>query len=416
MSNQSILILLVTGSVLLSACDPGIEPGNIQEPGQSPFNSTNEVEPGGQEGFESDPIKSETISAAGGKSEHVDVLDITHLELGDNKISSSPQSGFVFSCRTDFNGGGPAATGWWLNGDGTWDLTKKAVVDGSVSWANEFSITPNGGKRTFSGNGLPDHTTGIFPVNPNDDAYTVDRNPNEIAPQRITLSLPASPSLSPSANCVGGEVGILLSGIAIFNAFDALGRDAAANEVQDGCDGHPQQNGYYHYHTLSECIEDTTVGHSALMGYAFDGFGIYGYYGEDGMEMTNSKLDECHGHSHTIEWDGQTVEMYHYHATREFPYTVGCFRGNPAVRGLSNGPGGRQAGTVQTQSQVETQLAGQAQADAGGQLPQAAINACHNQSAGAYCSFNDQNRTINGACGIPPQAAQLACMPQEGPQ
>ena len=86
MSNQSMLILLVTGSVLLSACDPGIQPGNIQEPGQSPFNSANEVEPGGQNGSDSDPTKTETISTVGGKSEHVDVLDITHLELGDHKI------------------------------------------------------------------------------------------------------------------------------------------------------------------------------------------------------------------------------------------------------------------------------------------------------------------------------------------
>jgi hypothetical protein len=89
------------------------------------------------------------------------------------------------------------------------------------------------------------------------------------------------------------------------------------------------------------------------MGYAFDGFGIYGYYGTDGKEVTNASLDECHGHSHAIEWDGQQVEMYHYHATREFPYTVGCFKGTPSVRALSAGedgqngqtqPGGQQGG------------------------------------------------------------------------
>ncbi|MFN8426725.1 MAG: hypothetical protein U0X87_10785 [Anaerolineales bacterium] len=36
------------------------------------------------------------------------------------------------------------------------------------------------------------------------------------------------------------------------------------------------------------------------MGYAFDGFGIFGYYGEDGSELTNADLDECHGHTHVI--------------------------------------------------------------------------------------------------------------------
>jgi len=51
---------------------------------------------------------------------------------------------------------------------------------------------------------------------------------------------------------------------------------------------------------LSKCITDTSTGHSALLGYAFDGFGIYGLYGESGKELTNADLDECHGHTHVI--------------------------------------------------------------------------------------------------------------------
>ena len=31
--------------------------------------------------------------------------------------------------------------------------------------------------------------------------------------------------------------------------------------------------------------------------------------------------------NHEITWDGEKVTMYHYHATHEFPYTVGCYRG-----------------------------------------------------------------------------------------
>lgn len=33
----------------------------------------------------------------------------------------------------------------------------------------------------------------------------------------------------------------------IFNAFDAQGRDATAYEIQDRCNGHPQQSGSYSY-------------------------------------------------------------------------------------------------------------------------------------------------------------------------
>ena len=103
-------------------------------------------------------------------------------------------------------------------------------------------------------------------------------------------------------------------------------------KVQDSCGGHPQNQGLYHYQNLSNCISDASTGkHSELLGYALDGFGIYGKYGEGGKEMTNADLDECHGHTHTITWDGQQLSMYHYHATSEFPYTVGCFRGSNVV-------------------------------------------------------------------------------------
>jgi hypothetical protein len=410
MPKKLILVMPVIGSLLLSACSSGIQTGKNQESSVAPEGSLINADSSEQGSIASDPSVTATISAPE-NSEHVDVLDVTHLELGDNKISSSPQQGFVFSCMTAFKGGGPAATGWWLNGDGTWDLTKKAVVDGSVSWTHEFSIIVSGDERIISGNGLPDHTTGVYPISSSDDAYKVDRNPNEITNQTISLTLPASPSLAASANCVGGEVGFLLSGVAIFNAFDALGRDAAANEVQDGCDGHPQQNGFYHYHTLSECIPDSATGHSALMGYAFDGFGIFGYYGEDGKEMTNADLDECHGHSHSIDWDGKTVEMYHYHATREFPYTVSCFRGDPVVRGLSMKFESGQPSAGQPQNQFAPQPADQSQGGPGGQPPEAAIEACLNQPAGASCSFTDQNRTITGTCGLHLQNSQLVCRP-----
>ena len=37
---------------------------------------------------------------------------------------------------------------------------------------------------------------------------------------------------------------------------------------------------------------------------------------------TNADLDICHGHSHG-------ALGYHYHATIEYPYTIGCYRGTP---------------------------------------------------------------------------------------
>jgi hypothetical protein len=99
----------------------------------------------------------------------------------------------------------------------------------------------------------------------------------------------------------------------------------------DACWGHPYME-QYHYHGYSwKCFPDQGEPgvHSPLFGYAIDGFGVFGPLGEDGLMVTNDDLDECHGHTHDIEWDGETKEMYHYHVNNEYPYSIGCFRGTP---------------------------------------------------------------------------------------
>ena len=128
-----------------------------------------------------------------------------------------------------------------------------------------------------------------------------------------------------------GQIGVLLNGGYFFNALDAGGKDAVAHEIQDSCQGHPEINGAYHYHSVTTCLarRESEREHSGLVGYAFDGFGIYGHRGDFGRVLTNADLDTCHGHRHSIEWDGKKVDMYHYHATWEYPCTIGCYRGNP---------------------------------------------------------------------------------------
>jgi hypothetical protein len=141
------------------------------------------------------------------------------------------------------------------------------------------------------------------------------------------------PQIAAKASCVPmGLIGVSLSGAAIFNALDARGEDAPAHEIQDKCGGHPERQGMYHYHNGSDCmveLEKTKTGHSGLVGYALDGFGIYGSTGDGGEHMSNDDLDACHGHVGEVMWDGKLVEMYHYHLTDEYPYTLGCFKGTP---------------------------------------------------------------------------------------
>jgi hypothetical protein len=266
--------------------------------------------------------------------------DFTALPLGDGKVSSAPGRGLLFSCQTSFNGTAPGSGPWIDQAAGTYNLSAKYVVDGAIEWPATFAKKIRKVKLKLSGNGLPtDHTTGIFPIQPSDDAYQVDRNPNSIAAQSVALTLAADPKRDKRAECVGGEVGIAKNGVAIFNAVDAAGQDAVAHEVQDSCSGHPQQAGVYHYHGLPACIgSGGGKGHSKLVGWALDGFPIYGPLGQKGRYMRLDDLDACHGHTHLISYQGEKVKLFHYHATDEFPYTVGCYRGD-AVQ-LNPGGGG----------------------------------------------------------------------------
>jgi len=97
---------------------------------------------------------------------------------------------------------------------------------------------------------------------------------HHIAAQSLTYDLDANPVFHEQPSCVSGESGVMETGVALFDAFDAGGRDAGAWEVQDGCDGHPQLSSEYHYHTLSSYITDTDV--STVIGWALDGFPITG--------------------------------------------------------------------------------------------------------------------------------------------
>lgn len=282
-------------------------------------------------------IKETHITSVGSDNQvmlddRVHVVDSTKLPLGDGKISTEPKKGYVYSCQTRFspNAGGAQADGPWING-ATWDLTQKISVQGQVAWPSAwFSVDYSGTTLTLSGNGLPTTgTTGTFPVAKSDPAYNYDRNPNSISAQSVDLSLPNNPKVAEEATCVPmGAIGRALNGVAIFNALDGRGDDAVAHEIQDSCNGHPERTGEYHYHGPSDCIEGADRPNT-LVGYANDGFGIYSRFDKEGNEYTNDDLDECHGLISEIEWNGETVNMYHYVLTQEYPYTVGCFRGAP---------------------------------------------------------------------------------------
>jgi hypothetical protein len=244
-----------------------------------------------------------------------------HLYLCDGTSMAAPRAGLP-----------------WVQGDGVLDNGRKPRVGGSVAWAgHRLNAIAAGPDRTITTNGLPSHPTGKFPITVEEspDAFAFDRNPNEIRQALRVFNLPINPEIAARPSCLPlGPIGIALTGALFFTALDADLRDAVATEIFDACEGHPQQQGRYHYHHDSPCFDQGRPDqHSPLVGFALDGFAIFGPRDADGRPMTNEALDECHGHvGPVLDANGATVIVYHYHITKEFPYVVGCFKGAPTIR------------------------------------------------------------------------------------
>jgi hypothetical protein len=291
--------------------------------------------------------RSSAAPKAGGAASHRLTLKPGHhygdryqngvLPVGDGKYKDDhAKQGYYDACPTYVNalenGGGGAFTRgpWFIHHNKDYKLSKKVHVHGNVKWHSSFSIKTKGGKRVIHSNGLPSHRTGVYPVRSSDPAYNYDRNPNSITSQNISMSLTTSPTYG-APQCGGGEVGIMTTGVMLFNGFDAGGRDAGAWEVQDKCDAHPEMTGVYHYHTLSGCIKNPSVHH--VIGWAFDGFPITGPYLSKHNVLTTRDLDVCHGITSTVKINGKSVRTYHYVMTQDFPYSVSCFRATPFTIG-----------------------------------------------------------------------------------
>ncbi len=172
----------------------------------------------------------------------------------------------------------------------------------------------------------PNHPTAMFPNS---------RNPNPIRIQDFHFRLPLEPKRAASITRVPmGPIGMALNGVVFFNPFEAGGMNAIEGYSEiwlDSCCGHPQQEGVYHYHKYPSCVKspfaDDGTRHSPVLGFAFDGFPIYGPYEEAGVlarDLTSERaLDVCNGHA-------DRARGYHYHVTPgRFPYIIGGYAGIP---------------------------------------------------------------------------------------
>jgi hypothetical protein len=162
-----------------------------------------------------------------------ETVDLTSLPFGGSSIlrkdqgNQQPDFESLWLCGVPPDGAGNSDASDWTNADGTWDYSRKPIVEGSVSWISDFAIALDGtGKRIITGNSLPDHPTGVFPIDPNSLAYQYDRNMNPITARDIMFEFPAVPEVADNEGCVTyGPAGISLSGSVIYHGASTLGND-----------------------------------------------------------------------------------------------------------------------------------------------------------------------------------------------
>ncbi|MFM8395829.1 MAG: DUF1566 domain-containing protein, partial [Acidobacteriota bacterium] len=135
---------------------------------------------------------------------------------------------------------------------------------------------------------------------------------------RIPLNpVVAATPISAKTALFTGAIALAANGIPIFNAFNNRGVDSYAIGELDQFGGHCGRADDYHYHAAPIHLQ-TRVGASLPIGYALDGFPLYGLKEPDGSTVTG--LDELNGHY-------DSAGKYHYHSTLTYPYINGGMRG-----------------------------------------------------------------------------------------
>lgn len=153
----------------------------------------------------------------------------------------------------------------------------------------------------------------------------------------MTVLIPVNPIMADSPTRLGtvSKVGLGVDGVPIFADAPSV-LDTGHMPALDTCGGHVDPGGWYHWHATAsdintvyeaEEVEATCShvqqDHSAVFGYAFDGFAIVGTQDADGTVPTD--LDACGGHIGVV--DGQGEPVYHYHAREKFPNLPTCLVG-----------------------------------------------------------------------------------------
>lgn len=248
---------------------------------------------------------------------------LTGILVGDGNSDDHPADLVPIGGRW-FIGPGETPIYYFRDGDHYVDLFSYHTKDSNQDGIDNVRISHNSQFLIMKSQGYPNHPTANFPNS---------GNPNTIQVQNFTFQLPLVPKLADKITRLPmGPIGTALNGVVFFNPYEMEGMNAVEGYSEvwlDSCCGHPQQSGVYHYHKYPNCVKspfkDDGKQHSPVLGFAFDGFPLYGPYESDGVMAKDLKksaaLDVCNGHI-------DEIRGYHYHVTpNRFPYILGGYAG-----------------------------------------------------------------------------------------
>jgi hypothetical protein len=250
-------------------------------------------------------------------------------------------------CAGCGGGGSSGAAATPSTGSGTTGSTTYVAAYRAASWGSATSRSFSGScSMTLTTTGVPPYHADYYlaPVS-GENATSVAVTPvshtemalmayssSDINPATITFNI--CPAKAATTTATGmGPIGYMISGEAIFNAYEADGAStpALSDNVSytftvggvsetawfiDTCNSHAAAGGggaTWHYHGVPSCLTsqvDGSSGPSHLLGIALDGFPIYGGRDINGNVISVSQLDACNGiTSPTPEFPNG---VYHY--------------------------------------------------------------------------------------------------------
>ncbi len=171
---------------------------------------------------------------------------------------------------------------------------------------------------------------------PNHEKMTGIVGSNEQVPIPAAYSAPIllSPTLSKTPLTRDAALGVAINGVPIYDytaggemsqadlAHHQARHDTFQTKQLDVCGGHAGRGDDYHYHVKPTCMiaQMANAGDDAIIGWAFDGFPIYGDNNPDGSLISKGDLDVCNGQP-------DKNYGYRYHTSIDAPYIVQCLMG-----------------------------------------------------------------------------------------